>query len=1401
MARSKKSKIIATTLSTCMVLSLSSGIFANAATPTQAIDAIVGYASDDNASALTIQLLKDAGAIRTIDGNLDEYKVVVANAPGDGVDTTGEIQLLVDIVNINVAIDVIEGYASGNNASALTIQKLTNAGVTTAIEVNLSEYKTKIASLNATDVNTTAKIQKIVSDINIANSASAIVKIKTYATGTVGGANAMTIDELLATGITNTIATNLEYYRDAIEVLTPTAVDTVAEIQTIINSANTKASADAAAAQEAARIAAVNTIKTYAANDDASLLTINLLKATGVSTDAAKDANLTEYKKSIADATAMQVDTTTEIVALINEVNTRIATSEAEKVAAIEAIADFAANDNASELTLNLLVKAGVINTISVNLGVHNADITKSTGYVGAIEAATLSGADTTAEIQVIINTVNTTAKNTAITAIMGYANGDNANSLTIAQLLSANVNIETAKVENIADYKTAIVAKDGVDLDTPEEIQALVDLVNQSVKDNAAAKAAAIEKIRLYAANDNAAALTIVELTTAGVINTNVANLVAYKTAIASATSSEADTTAKIQTIINNANTNQALLNAINVIKGYAGDATAMTIQQLKDAGVTGTNDSYLAYYKVSIAALTADKIDTTAEIQAVISSVNAREAVVSIISEYAGNDDASALTTDQLKAAGAVGVLEVNFAQYKVKISDATLAATSTTSGIQTIINTVNQAAINATILVIKGYAKAKDASALTVEQLNFIGLSNIIVSNLGRYKSGVAAATEAGADTKAEIQGIIDAANTAAVNSIINTISGFAGNDNADNLTTDMLLSAGITNVVAQNLTRYKTAIVNAISNTADSQAEIQALINNANTEAVTAAISVIGGYATLDDASALTIDKLAEAGVKTDATLSGNVAAISANLSAYKLKIALLNASDIDTTVKLQAVITEVNTDIYLQNAINIIVGYANNNDASALTKVQLDNISIANYVVANLGLYKSAIAGKTGTAVDTKVEIQAVIDATNTLANAINKVAAFAGNANALEILDLTVIGITGVLTQNLTAYRATITAKASADVDTITEIQKVVNDTNTAEKANAINIIKGYAANDNAGGLTLDMLTVAGVIGGTGSNLDLYKTAISNSVPDSVDSTSEIQTIVSEINRSEAIKTIKAYAGNDDASLLTIPQLQTAGVTGTIDEYIAAYRVAIAKATTNDVDSSTKLQTIINSVNDQLNAEKVAKSIAAINGVTIGSIQGSIPVGSKDKAYLPVLTINVPSESAITNSTFAVEGQGVLSLYANNDFTGIVSETGVVVSSSSTLYAKVVSNDTTNTSYYKVVFNMVDPSVERYGIQGSEFIAVGSNFEATVTINRDSATFINDPKLLLIYTLSDGQTQVYITQNASEGDNQIVVGAGVMKVDVVLVDGRVDWTDPQSPHIKSLFTSLNFPNE
>lgn len=76
-------------------------------------------------------------------------------------------------------------------------------------------------------------------------------------------------------------------------------------------------------------------------------------------------------------------------------------------------------------------------------------------------------------------------------------------------------------------------------------------------------------------------------------------------------------------------------------------------------------------------------------------------------------------------------------------------------------------------------------------------------------------------------------------------------------------------------------------------------------------------------------------------------------------------------------------------------------------------------------------------------------------------------------------------------------------------------------------------------------------------------------------------------TTLNQSDVNAAVDVIKAYAEGDDVETLTVEQLTATGVTAVIEANLAAYKARLASVAGSDVDTVTKIQALINAVNNE----------------------------------------------------------------------------------------------------------------------------------------------------------------------------------------------------------------------
>lgn len=205
----------------------------------------------------------------------------------------------------------------------------------------------------------------------------------------------------------------------------------------------------------------------------------------------------------------------------------------------------------------------------------------------------------------------------------------------------------------------------------------------------------------------------------------------------------------------------------------------------------------------------------------------------------------------------------------------------------------------------------------------------------------------------------------------------------------------------------------------------------LTSSSSDNAASTAINVISAAAQADNATATTpsVDNYTTAGVT--GVTSSNVAAINSALND-----ADITGAKTDTTAKIQSLVDSYNLILATADGIS--------GNGTAPTATDYANIGINGIDTAQeVRLLGSVIDGKTNAAVDTVAELQA-------LADAVQAVIGAAENGSPLPTkAQLELLGISGVTLANLTTVVQGIIDKTGNDVDTLAELQAVVNNVTT----------------------------------------------------------------------------------------------------------------------------------------------------------------------------------------------------------------------------------------------------------------------------------------------------------------------------------------------------------------
>jgi hypothetical protein len=337
---------------------------------------------------------------------------------------------------------------------------------------------------------------------------------------------------------------------------------------------------------------------------------------------------------------------------------------------------------------------------------------------------------------------------------------------------------------------------------------------------------------------------------------------------------------------------------------------------------------------------------------------------------------------------------------------------------------------------------------------------GVTGVTADNLAAVNAQVLKQSTGGADTQAEVQALVTAANTA-----LAKIEAYNnGNGTTPSaLTLQDFADAGITGVSADNLAAVNAQVLKQATNGANASPEIQILVTAAN-----AAIAKISAAAQNNTAASLTLADYADIGALQIS--SSNLASINDALNSFNV-----NGQSTNTVPKVQIVV----------DAFVVILAEANGAAADATPGVNPSvaeyaaigaNIGAATTDTENLSLLNDIIGAKSSSGVDTVTKI-------DVLARIANTVAGQAAGASGLSMADLSAIGITGVSglsavnVQNvLNAINGT--ADNGTGVDTLAKIQALVNSSvDLTPPATPATAPASYA--DNVGSLQLAASTAA----------------------------------------------------------------------------------------------------------------------------------------------------------------------------------------------------------------------------------------------------------------------------------------------------------------------------------
>ena len=373
-----------------------------------------------------------------------------------------------------------------------------------------------------------------------------------------------------------------------------------------------------------------------------------------------------------------------------------------------------------------------------------------------------------------------------------------------------------------------------------------------------------------------------------------------------------------------------------------------------------------------------------------------------------------------------------------------------------------------------------------------------------------------------------------------------------------------------VTEDNLIHVNRAIDKSYSSYVDTTLEVQSIVDRVNEARV-----IIDAYA-IDDTKQIPSIADYEIFAVTGITLD--------NKTEFDALIAQSDKKSIHTTAQMQMLIDRIN------KSRTIIKRYADSNTNTQPKVNDYREMGISDVTDDNLIHINRAIDKTYSSYVDSKVEVQKVVDRVNE-ARAIIDAYANDNTAQIPTIADYEIFAVTGITLDNKTEFDILITQSGDDGVHTTLQMQTLIDGINKSRT-----IIKRYAdSNTNTQPKVSDYIEM-GITGVTDDNLIHVNRAIDKTYSSYVDSKQEVQKVVNRVNEARAI--IDAYANDDTEQIPTIADYEIFAVTGITLDNKKEFDALITQFDDEAVHTTLQMQTLIDKINK---ARKVIQRYADSN--------------------------------------------------------------------------------------------------------------------------------------------------------------------------------------------------------
>lgn len=448
------------------------------------------------------------------------------------------------------------------------------------------------------------------------------------------------------------------------------------------------------------------------------------------------------------------------------------------------------------------------------------------------------------------------------------------------------------------------------------------------------------------------------------------------------------------------------------------------------------------------------------------------------------------------------------------------------------------------------IKAYADDGSKEAPDISDYSKAGVKNVSAANLGAVNSAVDALVSSSVDSKEKVQSVVDA---------YNRILGEAGSGGGTGVTKptagDFLIigaSIGQSQGNVMHLGMLNSVIANLPSSKVDSVDEINGLAR-----AVDKVLAMAAGQAV-----ALTVEDYATLGLPTD----GSGAITNANLAAVNQAVANAGGqAAVDTFGELSGLAVAVAT----------IFNYADDSTQAVPTVAQYTAMGVTGVTETNLAAINSAVAANVGAGVDTKGELQPVVDAYAAILAEANGAAADATpnvNPTAAQYgLIGANIGAAATQSMNLSLLNGVVGNLTTQQVDSVAEINAIA-----AAVDKVIALASGQHVTLTVADYALLGIPTAGPGSVNASNVAAVNAAIAAAGgPQKVDTYPELSSIIA------VVAGVVGGGGDDTQPGPTVAQYAAAGIKGVTDANVDAINNAVITTLGTNLQNTAQVQAVV----------------------------------------------------------------------------------------------------------------------------------------------------------------------------------------------------------------------------